>query len=90
MLCKIPLPKDRKIDGKDLMRYMNGVQDENPHDRLYWRTDHIHAIRYESWKLILSTRDNWLHLYNLKNDKSEKIDLSVLKEDEKARLFTLF
>ena len=88
--CGIPLPNDRTIDGKDLMQYINRLNVEEPHERLYWRTDHIRAIRYSKWKLILSTRDNWLHLYNLENDKSEKIDLSTLKADEKAKLLQFF
>ena len=88
--CHIPLPKDRKIDGKDILPYIKGELIDAPHKRLYWRTDHIHAIRYDKWKLILSTRDGWLHLYNLENDKSEKIDLSGLKSEEKDKLVQFF
>jgi arylsulfatase A-like enzyme len=42
---------------------------------LFWRADHIWAIRDGDYKLILSTRDGWAELYNLKNDKSEAINL---------------
>lgn len=80
----VQLPKGRAIDGVDLMPFLRGERQGQPHDRLYWRTDHIHAIRDGKYKLIYSSRDNWLHLYDLETDKSEKYDLSgvnsVLKE----------
>jgi len=38
----------------------------------------------------MSTRDNWLHLYNLENDLSEEIDLSELNSEEKAKLLQFF
>jgi arylsulfatase A-like enzyme len=88
--CDIPLPPNTKIDGQDLMPFLNDEKAGQPHDKLYWRTDHIHAIRFEKWKLILSTRDEWLHLYNLENDKSESIDLKDLKVEEKQQLLKLF
>jgi arylsulfatase A-like enzyme len=43
---------------------------------LYWKADHINVIRKGDYKLILSTRDNWIELYNLKTDKGETKDLS--------------
>ena len=48
---------------------------ERPHDALFWRADHIWAIRDGDYKLILSTRDGWAELYNLITDQSEKINL---------------
>jgi arylsulfatase A-like enzyme len=88
--CNIPLPKDTKIDGKDLMPYIKNRASGEPHEKLYWRTDHIQAIRYQKWKLLLSTRDEWMHLYNLESDKSEKIDLKDLNTVEKQMLLRFF
>ncbi len=88
--CNISLPPNLRTDGKDLMPFLLGENNGTPHERLYWRTDHIRAIRYRDWKLILSTRDGWLHLYNLKNDKSERIDLSDLNASEKQQLLRFF
>ncbi|MDX2361867.1 MAG: sulfatase-like hydrolase/transferase [Crocinitomicaceae bacterium] len=88
--CGIPLPKGVKIDGRDLMPFIKKDVEGQPHEKLYWRTDHIHAIRYQKWKLILSTRDEWMHLYNLESDKSEKIDLKDLNADEKQMLLRFF
>ncbi len=69
------LPGDREYDGVDLMPYLIGDNDGHPHDRLFWRADHIWAIRDGKYKLILSTRDGWAELHDLEVDKSEQIDL---------------
>lgn len=84
------LPNNRKWDGVDLLPFISGEKSSEPHQKIYWRTDHIRAIRYQKWKLIMSTRDNWLHLYNLENDLSEEIDLSTLNPEEKAKLLQFF
>jgi arylsulfatase A-like enzyme len=69
------LPSDREYDGVDLVPYVNGENQERPHQALFWRADHIWAIRDGDYKLILSTRDGWAELYNLATDISEKINL---------------
>ena len=88
--CGLNLPEGFKMDGENLLPYLNDDLRDIPHENLYWRTDHIHAIRHKNWKLILSTRDGWLHLYNLENDKSEAYDLSDLKEEERKQLLLFF
>lgn len=70
------LPQDRVYDGVDLVKYLNREIDGDPHPQLFWRVDHIWAIRDGDYKMILSTRDGWAELYNLKTDKSEKINLN--------------
>ncbi|MEM9730623.1 MAG: hypothetical protein AAF997_18725, partial [Myxococcota bacterium] len=52
-----------------------GKNSERPHQALFWRADHIWAIRDGDYKLILSARDGWAEVYNLATDKSEKINL---------------
>jgi len=69
------LPGDRKYDGVDLVPYVNGQAEGVPHETLYWRADHIWAIRDGKYKLILSTRDGWAELYDLEVDKPEQINL---------------
>lgn len=78
------------VDGTNLFPYITGLINDEPHSALYWRADHVRAVRYKDWKLILSIRDNWLELYNLKTDKSEKIDLSDLNTEEKNALIRYF
>jgi len=69
------LPGDREYDGVDLVPFVNGQAAGVPHERLYWRADHIWAIRDGKYKLILSTRDGWAELYDLEVDKPEQINL---------------
>lgn len=69
------LPDDRQYDGVDLMPYILGENPGRPHPHLFWRADHIWAIRDGDYKLILSTRDGWAELYDLKQDKSEVYNL---------------
>ena len=88
--CDVELPNDRKWDGVNLLPFISGENTDQPHEKIYWRTDHIRAIRYQKWKLIMSTRDDWLHLYNLENDLSEEIDLSALNTEEKSKLLHFF
>ena len=83
------LPKDRDYDGVDLIPYLTGENKNRPHERLFWRADHIWAIRDGDSKLILSTRDGWAELYNLKTDKSESINLKDQMPDLYHELFQL-
>jgi len=69
------LPQDREYDGVDLMPFINGENKNEPHEHLFWRADHIWAIRDGNYKLILSTRDGWAELYDLENDISETYNL---------------
>ena len=69
------LPTDRVYDGVDLIPYVNDFELEGPHEQLYWRADHVWAMRDGDYKLILSTRDGWAELYNLKDDKSEAFNI---------------
>lgn len=88
--CKVPWPKNHSLDGQDLVPYIMGEKQDQPHPTLYWRTDHIHAIQSDNWKLILSSRDKWVHLYNLKTDKSEMFDLKNKEVNRVQDLLELF
>ncbi len=75
------LPDDREYDGVDLMPFITGRNNDRPHDHLFWRADHIWAIRDGDYKLILSTRDGWAELYDLTKDKSEEFNLKEQMPD---------
>jgi arylsulfatase A-like enzyme len=68
-------PADRVIDGVDLLPYLTGQKGGVPHKVLFWRTDFNKSARYENWKFIWNTRDDQLFLFDLKNDKAEKVNL---------------
>jgi arylsulfatase A-like enzyme len=81
----IELPSDRVYDGVNLIPYLKEESETVPHLSLHWRADHVHAMRRGSWKFIMSERDEWVHLYNLDNDKSERFDL----KDEKPLILDM-
>ncbi len=88
--CGITIPHQQDLDGVDLVPFVMGEKMGKPHEVLYWRTDHIAAIQSENWKLMYSSRDKWLHLFNLKKDKSEKIDLKDNYKEVVEQLKNLF
>jgi len=71
------LPTDREYDGVDLIPFLKKEVEKKPHEQLFWRCDHIWAVRDGDYKLILSTRDGWAELYNIKKDHSESYNLKM-------------
>ena len=71
--CK--LPDDRVYDGVNIIEYLDDTKKEEPHDIIYWRADHVSAMRSGNYKIITSTRDDWVHLYDLEKDMAEDKDL---------------
>lgn len=83
------LPPDREYDGVNLIPYLTGEQTGRPHDQLFWRCEHIWAMRDGDYKLILSTRDGWAELYNLKEDKSESYNLKEQMPELYEKLYQI-
>ena len=79
--AECPLPKDRVFDGVNLIPFVNNENTGIPHNVFYWKADHIEAMRRGNWKFLLSTRDKWLELYNIKEDKYEHYDLHDVNPD---------
>ena len=75
---KLPDSLDQIFDGVDLIPYLTGEQEGIPHEVFYWKADHIQAMWRDGWKYLLSTRDNWIELYNIAEDKYEKINLYLV------------
>jgi arylsulfatase A-like enzyme len=69
------------FDGVDLVPYLTGRRKERPHEIMYWRRDSDYAIRRGDWKLAWNdgrpTGLERIELFNLKEDKEEKNDLST-------------
>lgn len=80
-LAECALPDDRVYDGVDLLPYLAGGREGSPHENFYWKADHIRAMRKGDWKYLQSTRDGWIELYNLREDRYERIDLHSIKPD---------
>ncbi|HEX3601129.1 MAG TPA: sulfatase, partial [Lacipirellulaceae bacterium] len=90
----IKAPASAKLDGFDLLPYLNGKKEKGPHDTLYWRFGPQMAIRRGDWKLVrydpaADGQDGVVtdaKLYNLKDDVGETQDLIRAKPDKAKEL----
>ena len=90
----VDVPADAKLEGVELLPYLNGERDAPPHEALYWRFGEQMAIRQGDWKLVrydprvddqrgLATEPK---LYNLASDIGETKNML---EDEPERAAAL-
>ena len=80
------VPKDRKLDGVDLIPDIQGENKEKPHKTLFWREGHHQSVLHEGWKLIKADRPNKRWLFNLNEDPTEKNNLSKDKPIKLSQL----
>jgi arylsulfatase A-like enzyme len=68
-----------KLDGVNLLPYLEGKEGRPPHEVLYWRMGQQMAVRKGDWKLVRYDWEGKLHgpeLYNLAADIGEKTNLA--------------
>ncbi|MEN8722404.1 MAG: sulfatase-like hydrolase/transferase [Alphaproteobacteria bacterium] len=80
------LPTDRKMDGVDLVPHTRGEAAGVPHEKLFWRSGASQSALVNGWKLNVSTPNNGVWLYDLKNDPSEQNNLAEARPDKLAEL----
>jgi arylsulfatase A len=75
-LAGAELPNDRVIDGKDIWPILNGEPGaKSPHEAFYYYSENtIEAVRQGNWKLAI--KGDTPGLYNMRQDPSEKVDVS--------------
>ena len=64
-----------KLDGVDLLPFVDGKQKSLPHEQLFWRFGRQWAMREGDWKLMSMGEGN-SQLFNLKSDVGELQDLA--------------
>jgi arylsulfatase A-like enzyme len=70
------LPDDRTFDGVDLLPFILDTNTaEIPHDYLYWNRGNTRAIRSKDWKMVWHEEFQERSLYNMNNDRLEKINI---------------
>jgi arylsulfatase A-like enzyme len=93
----VEIKTDWKLDGVNLLPYLNGQNSAAPHEALYWRFGQQIAIRKGDWKLVKGVGSKGVEgierqgkastdgaeLYNLAADIGEKDNLA---EKESAKL----
>ena len=70
-------PKDREIDGEDILAF--ALQDPQPvlSRPLFWRTGGYKVVQKDGWKLQLQEQNGKTWLYNLNDDPTEQKNLST-------------
>jgi arylsulfatase A-like enzyme len=70
------VPKDRVIDGVDLMPFLQGKAQGRPHQTLFWRSGQYKVVLDGGWKLQSSEAQHKVWLYDLASDPTERRELS--------------
>ncbi|WP_255416087.1 sulfatase [Reichenbachiella sp. MSK19-1] len=76
------------VDGVDLMPYLQGKNEDRPHETLFWKKGPRAAVRQGDWKLIRYS-DRPAELYYLPEDISEHNNLASQNLEKVQELFTL-
>ena len=80
------LPRDRKIDGIDLLPFVTGQAAPLAARTFFWRSGSYEAVRDGDWKLQVSQDPRRLWLFDLAADPTERSDLSAQRTDVVNRL----
>ena len=85
------MPKDRIIDGVNLLDFIPGVdgsapakQGQHPHEKLFWRASNVRVVLADGWKFLQDNTQGKSWLFDLKNDPTEQNNLAA-KEPERVR-----
>ena len=65
------LPPDARLDGVDLVPYLDGSRSDPPHDAIFWRWRSQAAILKDGWKLIRLGADE-RYLFDLSSPEGER------------------
>lgn len=87
-LLHIPLPNDRKVDGKSLWPLLESKNTIH-HAYLYWHSGYNFAIRSGNWKLLVNQKDKTMKLYYLLHDQGEKNSLHEAQSKLTNELLTI-
>ena len=83
------MPKDRPIDGVNLLPYLGAKPASQPERNLFWRDGPYRAMRDATWKLIVSERPKKEWLFNLASDPTEKINRAAEQPQRLAQMKAL-
>jgi arylsulfatase A-like enzyme len=76
-----------ELDGVNLLPYLDGSAEGQPHESLFWRFGPQWAVRHGDWKLVASRPDQLeTRLFNLAEDIGEAKDLKTEHPEKVAEL----
>ena len=82
----LEVPKDRPIDGVNLLPFAKGKSTGNAHESLFWRTDSYRVMRTNEWKLQVTERPKKEWLYHLSVDPTERNNLAAKEPAQLAAM----
>jgi arylsulfatase A-like enzyme len=71
------MPKDRRMDGVDLVPFATGAAAGVPHEKLFWRSGASQTALVDGWKLNVSDPPGRTWLFDMNADPTEQHDLSA-------------
>jgi uncharacterized sulfatase len=80
------MPKDRAIDGVNLLPFLGANPARQPDRFLFWRDGPYRAMRDGTWKVIVSDKPKKDWLFNLVDDPTEKNNLASEQPQRLAQL----
>jgi len=83
--ANVKISKSTKIDGVNLIPFLQKNKATDPHKYLFWYLNETGAVRKGKWKLNI--KNNIVTLFNLDKDVAEKNDLSTKEVKIKNELF---
>lgn len=85
----VSVPRDRVIDGRDLMPFLTGEAEGSPHETAFWRSGHYRAVIHQGWKLQIAQRPDQVWLFDLETDPGEQTNLAAAEPERVAALRAL-
>ena len=82
----VELPRDRMIDGVDLVPFVTGDAQGVPHERLFWRTGGYQVVLADGYKLQISDPPGKTWLFHLASDPTEQRNLADAAPERVAAL----
>lgn len=79
-------PRDRVMDGVDLVPFVKGRVSGDPHKAIYWRSGRYKVVMAGGWKLQVAQEPNKVWLFDLANDPTERRDLAKVRPDKVREL----
>ena len=76
------------LDGIDLIPYLTGENEADPHEMLFWKKENRGIIRKGDWKM-LRFPDRPAELYNIREDITESNNLAYKHPDKVREMFKL-
>jgi arylsulfatase A-like enzyme len=84
--AQAPVPPGDRIDGVNVLPFVEGRQQGAPHDVLFWRSGQYRVVLDHGWKLQDCGACNRVWLYDMASDPLERHDLSAEQPERVRRL----